>query len=180
MISKKEAIGIFISIAIMALGLAFFRFDGFGVVARLGGGVNEQGAVVVSSGNGESEDSARTAAIKEAANITGKLEKLVIDDIRLGTGDRVVQEGDTVTVNYMGATQSGVQFDNSYERGEPFPFTVGEGRVIEGWEKGLIGMKVGGQRILVVPPAMAYGNAQVGPIAPNSILVFTVELVSIK
>ena len=73
-----------------------------------------------------------------------------------------------------------MKFDSSYERGEPFSFTLGKGTVIEGWEKGLIGMKVGGQRILAIPSAMAYGNRQVGPIPANSPLVFTIELVKIN
>ncbi len=76
--------------------------------------------------------------------------------------------------------QDGTEFDSSYNRNTPFSFTVGEGRVIQGWEKGLLGMKVGGQRVLVIPSDMAYGNRQVGPIPPNSVLVFAIELLEVK
>lgn len=84
-----------------------------------------------------------------------------------------------MTVHYIGTTQDGVRFDSSYERGTPFIFTVG-GEGYRGWEKGLIGMKVGGQRILVIPGSMAYGNRQVGTISPNATLVFAVELLKIN
>jgi len=85
-----------------------------------------------------------------------------------------------VTVHYVGNTDDGVQFDNSYNRGEPLTFTLGEGKVIEGWEEGLLGMKEGGKRALVVPANMAYGSRQVGPIKPNSALVFMVELLEVR
>jgi FKBP-type peptidyl-prolyl cis-trans isomerase len=105
--------------------------------------------------------------------------KLVIDDIVIGTGEEV-KEGDTVSVHYIGTLPDGTEFDNSNKRGEPFEFTVGEGRVIKGWEDGLVGMKVGGQRILVIPPELAYGSQAMGPIPANSTLVFAIELLEIK
>ncbi|MCA9368626.1 FKBP-type peptidyl-prolyl cis-trans isomerase, partial [Candidatus Kaiserbacteria bacterium] len=88
--------------------------------------------------------------------------------------------GDTVAVHYVGNLQGGAEFDNSRKRGTPFEFTVGKGMVIEGWDKGLVGMQVGGQRALVIPPEMAYGEQGIGPIPPNSTLVFMIELVEIK
>ena len=115
----------------------------------------------------------------EATNLKGDLNKLVIDDVKIGTGNEV-KNGDTVVVNYAGTLQNGTEFDNSKKRGEPLTFKVGEGRVIQGWEQGLIGMKVGGQRILVIPPEMGYGNQSVGPIPANSVLVFSIELLEIK
>ena len=99
--------------------------------------------------------------------------------MRIGSGLEV-KKGDVLTVHYVGTTQDGVKFDSSYDRGTPFIFTVGKGEVIAGWEEGLVGMRVGGQRILVIPSDMAYGNRQVGPIPPNSPLVFAVELLTIK
>ncbi|KXK00183.1 MAG: FK506-binding protein [Parcubacteria bacterium OLB19] len=66
------------------------------------------------------------------------------------------------------------------KRGEPFVFKVGQGMVIEGWEQGVVGMKVGGQRILVIPPELGYGEKGIGPIPPNSTLVFSIELLEIK
>ncbi|MAZ56424.1 peptidylprolyl isomerase [bacterium] len=89
-------------------------------------------------------------------------------------------KGDYVTVHYIGSLPNGQQFDNSYKKGEPFSFKVGDGKVIAGWEEGILGMKVGGQRILVIPASMAYGSKAMGPIPGGSNLVFTVELLSIE
>jgi peptidylprolyl isomerase len=83
-------------------------------------------------------------------------------------------------VHYVGTLQNGTEFDNSKKRGQPFEFTVGAGQVIKGWDQGLVGMKVGGQRILVIPPDMAYGERGVGPIPGNATLVFSIELIDVK
>ncbi|MCA9360386.1 FKBP-type peptidyl-prolyl cis-trans isomerase [Candidatus Kaiserbacteria bacterium] len=104
---------------------------------------------------------------------------MVIDDIKLGTGEEV-KENDLVVVHYVGTLQNGEEFDNSHKRGAPFEFRVGKGMVIEGWEEGLIGMKVGGERVLVIPPDMAYGEQGIGPIPGNATLVFVIELMEIK
>jgi peptidylprolyl isomerase len=177
--NKTEAIGIFLSIAVMAVALSVIRFQTDVFVAQSNIEGATQGAVVAVS-----QEDAKKADLEEALvgahSASGELVEMVIDDVRLGTGDVVVENGDTVSVHYIGTTQDGVKFDSSYERGTPFVFTVGGGRVIEGWEKGLVGMKVGGQRILVIPGSMAYGNRQVGAIPPNSTLVFAVELIEIK
>jgi FKBP-type peptidyl-prolyl cis-trans isomerase len=130
-------------------------------------------------GGAKTVDGLLEESLRNNMTTQGELKQLVIDDVRVGTGVPV-ENGDLVTVNYIGTTKDGVQFDNSYVRGVPFSFTLGGGKVIKGWEEGLIGMKVGGQRILVIPPDMAYGNAQVGPIPANSVLVFTIELLTIK
>lgn len=76
--------------------------------------------------------------------------ELKIDDIRDGTGEPVT-EGDTVAVHYVGTLQNGIEFDNSRKRGEPIEFTIGAGQVIAGWEQGIVGMRVGGERTLVIP-----------------------------
>ncbi len=176
--NKYEAVGIFLSIAVMAVALGVIRFktDVFLVSSTVDG--RSQSAVVAVT-NEEDEDAALEKTLKDAHSVDGELLELVIDDVRIGTGDVSVKEGDTVKVHYIGTTQDGVRFDSSYDRGTPFIFTVGGGKVIEGWEKGLIGMKVGGQRILVIPGDMAYGNRQVGTIPPNAPLVFAVELLAI-
>jgi FKBP-type peptidyl-prolyl cis-trans isomerase len=87
-----------------------------------------------------------------------------------------------VTVQYRGTLVNGKQFDASYDRGEPFSFKLGSGRVIKGWDVGVAGMKVGGKRRLVIPPDMAYGNRDVGDglIPANSTLVFEVELLKVE
>lgn len=176
--NKYEAVGIFFSIAIMVLALAVIRFKGEIVALNSAVTSVEQGAVVAISQNGDNPNEIRDTLI-DASTADGTLVNLVIDDITVGSGSEV-KVGDTVTVHYIGTTQSGLKFDSSYERGEPFTFTVGDGKVIIGWEKGLVGMKVGGKRILVIPSDMAYGNRQVGTIPPNSVLVFSVELLNIK
>ena len=108
-------------------------------------------------------------------------EELEIEDLDEGEGDEV-QDGDQVSVNYVGVLyDNGEEFDNSYDRGVPFDFQVGGGQVIPGWDEGLIGMKEGGQRQLVIPPDLAYGpQGQPPDIPPDSTLVFVIDLVSIN
>ncbi len=109
-----------------------------------------------------------------------QITKLEITDEREGTGS-AVKAGDTVEVNYLGTLLNGTKFDSSYDRNETFDFTVGGGQVIQGWDEGLVGMKVGGKRILVIPSDMAYGPRGAGGIiGPNTPLKFEIELVSIK
>lgn len=104
---------------------------------------------------------------------------LQIEDLVKGEG-KEAQAGNKVVVNYKGTLLDGTEFDNSYKRGEPFTFVLGENQVIQGWEKGILGMKEGGKRRLVIPPSLGYGARQVGPIPPNSTLVFEVELLSVE
>ncbi len=105
--------------------------------------------------------------------------RLQIEDLKEGTGEGV-KDGDTVKVNYRGTLTSGEEFDSSYERDEPFSFTVGKGSVIKGWEEGILGMKAGGKRKLTVPADMAYGDRELPGIPANSTLVFEIELLSIE
>lgn len=89
--------------------------------------------------------------------------------------------GDRVSVHYTGRLEDGTQFDSSRDRGQPFEFTLGEGRVIRGWEEGVKGMKVGGRRHLVIPPELGYGPRAVGGVIPaNATLHFDVELLGIR
>lgn len=106
-------------------------------------------------------------------------------DLVVGTGTEAVT-GNVLTVNYTGwlyngsATDGkGPQFGTSYDS-TPFSFTLGGSQVISGWDRGLVGMKVGGVRRLVVPPSLAYGNVRSGPIPPNATLVFEVQLVDVQ
>ena len=106
-------------------------------------------------------------------------------DLRLGSGEAAVT-GNVLTVTYTGwlydtsqISQKGATFDSSVGRG-PFTFTLGAGSVIEGWDLGLVGMKAGGLRRLVIPPSLAYGQDRVGPIPPNATLLFEVELLEVK
>lgn len=101
-----------------------------------------------------------------------------IADITVGTGESV-KAGDKIVVNYKGTLLDGTVFDSSYDRGTPFSFTLGAGEVIEGWDKGFDGMKIGGKRKLVIPSSMGYGAQAVGTIPANSTLVFEVELLEV-
>ncbi len=110
---------------------------------------------------------------------TGTVADLRIQEITAGTGEGAVV-GDTVTVHYTGVLPDGTVFDSSRERGTPFTLTLGENRVIQGWEKGLLGMKVGERRLLAIPPSLGYGAQAIGPIPANSTLIFDVELLEKK
>jgi FKBP-type peptidyl-prolyl cis-trans isomerase len=105
--------------------------------------------------------------------------QLVIKDIIKGTGSEA-RAGELVTVNYVGVLyQGGKIFDSSWKRGEPFSFRLGRGEVIPGWEQGVPGMRVGGRRELIIPPALAYGTTGSPPsIPPNASLVFVVDLLA--
>ncbi len=89
-------------------------------------------------------------------------------------------EGKTLKVHYKGTFLDGKEFDSSYTRNQPFEFKLGAKQVIQGWEIGTKGMKVGEKRILVVPPQMAYGEQGAGPIPPNTPLRFEIELLDVK
>ena len=112
--------------------------------------------------------------------MTEKVTELKIEDTTVGTGP-AVKSGDTVVMNYKGTLLDGTKFDSSYDRGTPFETQIGVGRVIQGWDKGIPGMKVGGKRKLTIPSDMAYGaQGAGGVIPPNAALIFEVELISIK
>lgn len=100
--------------------------------------------------------------------------------VQEGTGEMVLSAGNTALVHYTGTLVDGTVFDSSVTRGAPFEFPFGTGAVISGWDIGLNGMKVGEKRRLIIPPSYGYGENQVGPIPPNSVLVFDVELLEIK
>ncbi|MFC1710362.1 FKBP-type peptidyl-prolyl cis-trans isomerase [Patescibacteria group bacterium] len=104
---------------------------------------------------------------------------LEIEDIEIGTGDEAVS-GKTITVNYLGTLTNGIKFDSSYDRNQPFSFTLGAGEVIQGWDQGFAGMKVGGKRKLTIPPDLGYGSRAAGSIPPNSTLIFEVELLKVE
>ncbi|SZE99589.1 unnamed protein product [Blumeria hordei] len=95
--------------------------------------------------------------------------------------ERRTQKGDKVYVHYRGSLKDGgKEFDNSYDRGKPLDFVVGEGHVIKGWDQNLMGMCIGDKRTLTIPPEFGYGNSKVGPIPASSTLVFITELVGIQ
>lgn len=105
---------------------------------------------------------------------------LKIEDIIVGQGAEA-KSGDTVTVNYLGTLLDGTKFDSSYDRNAPFTTQIGVGQVIKGWDEGIVGMKVGGKRKLIIPPDLGYGAQGAGDsIPPNSTLIFEVEFLGVK
>ncbi len=113
--------------------------------------------------------------------------ELIKKDIKVGTGEEAAI-GKAVEVHYTGwlydasaPDKKGAKFDSSRDRGAPFSFLLGAGRVIKGWDRGVAGMKVGGQRTLIIPPEMAYGAHGAGNvIPPNAVLIFDVELLGLR
>ncbi|GGX96451.1 FKBP-type peptidyl-prolyl cis-trans isomerase [Vogesella alkaliphila] len=106
-------------------------------------------------------------------------EELRIEDLQPGDGKAVVK-GALITTQYRGWLEDGTCFDSSYQRGKPFQCVIGSGRVIKGWDLGLMGMRVGGKRKLWVPAHLAYGERQIGAhITPNSNLIFEIELLEV-
>lgn len=98
-------------------------------------------------------------------------------DIVVGTG-AVIATGQTINVRYTGWLANGTKFESNVGVGDPLPFTFGVAQVIDGWDEALVGIRVGGQRQLIIPPSLAYGPYTYGPIPGNSVLVFTVEVIS--
>lgn len=179
MFNRIEIFGFAFSVAVMALALYLVTVQSFFSPALEESEQAAAGLVAVDRSTAN-QNSARTDALRSAYNERGQnLERLVVDDITIGSG-QAVEIGDTVTVHYIGTLQNGQEFDNSHKRGTPFTFTVGKGRVIAGWEEGIVGMQVGGQRILVIPADKAYGQSGYGPIPGGATLVFAIELLAIN
>lgn len=133
--------------------------------------------VAALAGCSQSQEPAAPTSIKE----------LVIKDSSMGDGDEAIT-GKQVSVHYTGwlydeslPDNKGNKFDSSHDRGRPFDFPLGAGRVIKGWDQGVAGMKVGGQRTLIIPPDLGYGKRGAGSaIPPNATLIFDVELLSVR
>lgn len=107
-------------------------------------------------------------------------EELKIEDLAVGTGAEAVS-GKLISVHYVGTLTDGTKFDSSKDRGEPFEFTLGAGQVIQGWDMGVLGMKVGGKRKLTIPSELGYGpSGASGVIPPNATLIFEIELLAVK
>ena len=101
-------------------------------------------------------------------------------DLVTGTGPSP-KPGQTVSVHYTGTLENGTKFDSSVDRGQPFTFQIGVGRVIKGWDEGVMTMKIGGKRRLIIPPQLGYGaRGAGGVIPPNATLIFDVELIDVK
>ncbi len=109
-----------------------------------------------------------------------KLKELIVEDLIIGTGKEAKLDSE-VKVDYTGWLEDGTEFDSSLKEGRtPLSITLGIGQVIQGWDQGVPGMKVGGKRRLTIPPHLGYGNRSVGSIPPNSTLIFEVNLLEVK
>lgn len=127
--------------------------------------------------------SSAIAAVLCAGAVCAQSNRLVATDLVVGTGKQA-RSGTTVKVHYTGWLynngQKGTKFDSSVDRGEPFKFDLGAGEVIKGWDQGVVGMKVGGKRQLIIPPGLAYGERGAGAaIPPNATLMFEVQLLDV-
>lgn len=127
----------------------------------------------------ETSTTTSTAPATTAAQSAPAAE-LKIEDIKVGTGTEAVA-GKRVTVHYTGTLTNGTKFDSSVDRKQPFTFNLGAGQVIQGWDKGVAGMKIGGKRKLTIPPNLGYGaNGAGNVIPPNATLLFDVELLKVE
>lgn len=132
----------------------------------------------------QSEPRLELGAIEEETEtgeaVEGKTQGLNIEVLQEGAGEEA-KNGDKVSVHYTGTLEDGTKFDSSLDRDQPFTFTLGGGEVIKGWDLGVLGMKVGEKRKLTIPPELGYGERGTpgGPIPPNAVLIFEVELLGI-
>lgn len=162
-LSRKE--GIAVGVALIAtFGILFFGNYIFG-----NGSQNTK----------NQQDVSTQSATVENSNVQTDADGVTVADVSIGKGEEV-KIGDTVSVHYIGTLINGTKFDSSYDRNAPISFTLGDGQLIKGFDDGVTGMKVGGKRRITIPPDLAYGDKDVGPIPANSTLVFDVELVSIE
>ena len=139
--------------------------------------------------NSSSTNSTNTNVLstKETSAMTATITELQKEDTQVGTG-REAEPGFNVSVHYTGwlydeaaADKKGQKFDSSVDRKQPFKFDLGSGQVIQGWDEGFAGMKIGGKRTLIIPAEMGYGSRGAGgAIPPNATLIFDVELLDVK
>jgi peptidylprolyl isomerase len=150
------------------------------------GGILAVVVVVILLGRGGGSGNNTTSVADVGSKPTVEVPKgpapktLVVKDLKTGDGTEA-KSGDHVSVQYVGVLyDGGKQFDSSWDRGQPFSFQLGSGQVIQGWDQGVAGMKVGGRRELIIPPNLAYGAQGQPPTIPaNATLVFVIDLVSI-
>ena len=136
--------------------------------------------VYMTSQNKQSQNNLSAAGLPDTSNLTTTASGLQYKDITVGDGTEA-KAGDNVSVHYTGWLTDGTKFDSSVDRGQPFSFNLGQGRVIAGWDEGVAGMKKGGKRVLVIPSNLGYGTSGAGNlIPPNATLIFEVELLDVQ
>lgn len=153
--------------------------------------LNQQAPVVEIKNNPEEEPmkfiqdqnqnkNQNTNSQAQSVSPTPSVKELKIEDEKIGEGAEV-KSGDTIVIHYTGTLENGQKFDSSLDRGQPFETQIGVGKVIKGWDQGVIGMKVGGKRKLTIPSDLAYGEQGIPEaIPPNATLIFELELLEIK
>lgn len=172
--------------------LALIVFACLALVAAGCGGGDDSSSSSETSASGEATTTESSSPAEEASG-SGKTKptvtvpkgvstkQLAFQDVEKGTG-ATAKKGDTVTVQYVGVGyDSEEEFDSSWSRNEPFTFTLGAGEVIAGWDRGVVGMKEGGRRELLIPGNLAYGSAGSPPvIGPNETLIFVIDLLAVE
>ena len=178
--------GIAVALALVVV-IIFFIFPGLSPFGAATPPSSDEVNTEITTAAATSATSAATAATTNNTQTTSTtmptepVTKLQVIDETIGTG-AVAETGDGVTVNYVGSLTTGVVFDASANHGTTgFTFNLGAGQVIKGWDQGIVGMKEGGKRILIIPASLAYGSQAVGGVIPaNSTLIFEVQLLSVK
>jgi FKBP-type peptidyl-prolyl cis-trans isomerase len=177
-LTEAESISLFVALAVVAS--MFFAVAGNPFAAQEN--TTETAALTPKASDivfiTDTDPVAAQETLRTATDGAGKLTKLVVQDTKVGEGAEV-KKGDSVSVHYIGTLPDGSEFDNSLKRDSAFTFVVGAGNVIKGWDEGIVGMKVGGERILIIPPTMAYGDRGIGVIPPGSTLLFSITLLGI-
>ena len=157
---QKQIIVTILVIAFLAIG---FYYLAFGISSHQS--ISDNSSAGLSSGENKPNQN---------------VQNMKIETLQEGAGEPA-KAGDTVTVNYVGTLENGTKFDSSIDRGQPFEFTLGQNSVIQGWEQGVVGMKVGEKRRLTIPPGLAYGENGAGDIIPpNATLIFEIDMLGIK
>ena len=165
---KPTQTGIAVALA-LAVIVFFFMFNGMSIFTR-----------PVSSDNTAAAITTQTTLTTMPTDTLSETQLIVKDEV-IGTGASAAA-GDSITVNYVGSLTNGTVFDASSNHGtQGFTFTLGAGQVIKGWDEGIVGMKEGGKRKLLIPASLAYGSQAVGNVIPaNSVLIFEVELLKVQ
>jgi FKBP-type peptidyl-prolyl cis-trans isomerase len=168
--------GIAVAVALVVI-IFFFIFNGMSLFSK---SATSQNAPVVASTTSTGSQPSQNASAGTAGQAVANATQLQVTDEVVGTG-ATAETGDTVTVQYVGSLANGTVFDASANHGTTgFTFKLGAGLVIKGWDEGVVGMKVGGKRKLVIPPSLGYGPQDYGPIPGNSTLTFEIELVKVQ
>lgn len=166
----KKVLILIIIILVIVIGVGYYVLTN----KPINNPVNNQPVVI------EKEEEKQVVVEQKTNPKNFEIQNMKIDILQEGSGE-ASKTGDLVTVHYVGTLENGTKFDSSVDRGTPFQFTLGQNRVIQGWELGVLGMKVGEKRKLTIPPELGYGSQGAGGlIPPNATLIFQVELLKIN